>query len=197
MGYIVIAPMGDKLKELFRGVKEFPTERVILVCTKALLKKAHRAVKEFKKFDIAVNIFPIEGNIWEEMFCAIGKIARNEQGKDVIVNIGPADRISSCAATCAAYVNGLRVFDMAKEGPILFPILKFSYYKTLSDKKIKLLGIISQKDCCASLEELAKRTKMSLPLVSYHVNGNLRSDGLKGLGLVETAEKEGKVAITL
>ena len=51
--------------------------------------------------------------------------------------------------------------------------------------------------CCASLDELSKKTKMSLPLVSYHINGNLKSEGLKELGLVETSGKKRKVEINL
>lgn len=52
-------------------------------------------------------------------------------------------------------------------------------------------------ECCASFEELSKRTKMSLPLVSYHINGTPKSEGLKKLGLVEVKEIGGKSAINL
>jgi len=38
---------------------------------------------------------------------------------------------------------------------------------------------------------------MSLPLISYHVNGNLKSEGLKELGLVETKEIKGRVEVEL
>jgi hypothetical protein len=38
---------------------------------------------------------------------------------------------------------------------------------------------------------------MSLSLVSYHINGNLKSDGLKQLGLVDTLEKNGRVQVQL
>ncbi len=38
---------------------------------------------------------------------------------------------------------------------------------------------------------------MSLPLVSYHVNGNLKSQGLKELGLVNTENRDGRTSITL
>jgi len=63
---------------------------------------------------------------------------------------------------------------------------------------MKILGILAtDKTCCKSLEELARRARMSLPLISYHVNGNLKSEGLIDLGLVETTELGGKTAITL
>ena len=38
---------------------------------------------------------------------------------------------------------------------------------------------------------------MSLPLVSYHIHGNRKSEGLKELGLVETKEVKGRVEVTI
>lgn len=197
MAYVVIAPVGNDLKPLFRGIKEFQTERVILLTPVGKEKPAQQAVKDLKQFDIPVQIYKIKGNVWEEMFQAVGEIVKQEKDKQLIVNVATGDRLGRCAATSAAFVNGLKAFDMMPDGPMLLPILKFSYYKMLSDKKLKLLEIVSQDDCCASLDELARRTKMSLPLVSYHVNGNLRSEGLKDLGLVQTTEDKGKTAIAL
>ncbi|MFQ5620531.1 MAG: winged helix-turn-helix domain-containing protein [Candidatus Nanoarchaeia archaeon] len=197
MGYVVIAPVGDQLNALFKGIKEFHTERVVLICPEGKLKQAQKIVNDLKKFDIPVQIYKIKGNIWEEMFAAVAEITAQEKGKNLIVNVGTGDSMGRCAATSAAFVNGLKAFDVTKDGPMLLPILKFSYYKILSEKKMKLLEILSADDCCASLEELSKRTNMSLPLVSYHVNGNLRSEGLKDLGLVQTTEDKGRVAIAL
>ena len=38
---------------------------------------------------------------------------------------------------------------------------------------------------------------MSLPLISYHINGNLKSEGLRDLGVVSTTEKGGRMAVEL
>ena len=57
--------------------------------------------------------------------------------------------------------------------------------------------MLNKPGCCASLEELSKKTKMSLPLISYHINGNLKSEGLKDMGLVETTESKGRIAVQL
>ena len=46
-------------------------------------------------------------------------------------------------------------------------------------------------------EELSRRTGMSLPLISYHINGTRKADGLKELGLVDTEENKGRVRMTL
>ena len=49
----------------------------------------------------------------------------------------------------------------------------------------KILKLLYEKEaCCSSMEELSRETKMSIPLISYHINGNLKSEGLKTMGLV-------------
>lgn len=194
---VVIAPVGDNLDALYAGVKEFPTERVILVSPKERLDDAKNAKRELEKFRIPVQIKEIHGNIWEESFRAISEIKDIEKDKELIVNVATGDRMTQCAATSAAYVNGIKAFNVDKNGAMLLPVLKFSYYKMLTDKKLEILKVLNNPKCCASLEELSKKTKMSLPLISYHVNGNLKSEGLRDLGLVETSEKKGRVEVKL
>ena len=94
-------------------------------------------------------------------------------------------------------VNGVKAFAVDDGKAVLLPVLKFNYYKLITDRKMKLLKIIYEKDCCSSLETLSKKAGMSLPLISYHINGNLKSEGLKDLGLVETKEKKGRVEVQL
>lgn len=196
MKYVVIAPVSENIDSLFVGIKEFSTSRVILITPKDKLETAKQAKKELEKFQIPAQIKQIEGNLWEEMFRVISEIKKIE--KDIIINVATGDRITRCAATSAAFVNGIKAFDVTPEGLMLLPVLKFNYYKMITDKKMRILRIIhTEEKCCASLEELSKKTKMSLPLISYHINGNLKSEGLKDLGLVKTSEKKGKVAIEL
>ena len=38
---------------------------------------------------------------------------------------------------------------------------------------------------------------MSLPLISYHINGTLKSEGLEKMGLVETVEGKRKIKLGL
>ena len=196
MKYVVVAPVSENIDGLFVGIKEFSTSRVILITPKDKLETAKQAKKDLEKFQIPTQIKQIEGNLWEEMFRVIAEIKKIE--KDIIINVATGDRMTRCAATSAAFVNGIKAFDVTQEGPMLLPVLKFNYYKMITEKKMQMLRIIyTEEKCCASLEELSKKTKMSLPLISYHINGNLKSEGLKDLGLVKTSEKKGKVAIEL
>ena len=127
------------------------------------------------------------------MFQKIAEIKAIEKGKDIIINTATGDKVSTCAATSAAFVNGLKAMSVTDGMPMMLPVLKFSYYNMLTDKKMAILKLLKKPDCCSSLEELSKKTKMSLPLISYHINGNLKSEGLKEMGLVETEEKKGKM----
>lgn len=197
MKNVVIAPVGDNLDALFVGMKEFQTERVILITPEDRMKEAEQVRKDLEKFHIPVQIKEIKGPLMEEMFRIVGEIKNLEKDMNIIVNVATGDRMSTCAALSAAFVNGLKAFGVENGNAMLFPVLKFSYYKQLTDKKMEILQALNNETCCASLEELSKNTKMSLPLISYHVNGNLKSEGLKDLGLVDTMENKGKIEVHL
>jgi len=200
MKHVVIAPVGDHMEDLFVGLREFPTERIILVTDPSKKEEAERSKLDLEKFKIPVQLKMLkeEGHLWEKTFEAIAEIVRTEKDNPILINVSTGDRNTRCAATSAAFVNGIRAFSVENNEAMLLPILKFSYYKILTDKKIGILKTIDENtDCCASLEELSKRTNMSLPLISYHINGTIKSEGLKELGLVETIEKKGKVSVNL
>lgn len=193
---IIIAPVGDNINALFIGIKEFSTEKVYLLTPLEYSKTAKNTAKDLERFGIGSQIVEIKGELWEAMFRKIGEISKAEKG-NVLINTATGDRITTCAATSAAFVHGIKAFSVDKGSAMLLPILKFSYYKLITDKKMKILKMLNQPNCCISLEELAKKNKMSLPLICYHVNGNLKSEGLKEMELVETREINGKVEIKL
>lgn len=199
MKHVIIAPVGDNIEDLFVGIKEFPTERIVLISEIAKAKDAEKAKTDLEKFKIPTQIKYLknDGHVWEQTFEAVAEIAKLEKDNSLLINVSTGDRDTRCAVTSAAFVNGIKAFAVEGSEAMLLPILKFSYYKILTDKKIGILKTINENDCCASLEELSKKTEMSLPLISYHINGTLKSEGLKELGLVETSEKNGKVAVTL
>jgi hypothetical protein len=197
--HIVIAPVGDYMEDLFVGIREFPTERVILIAPKEKMKDAEKARSELDKFKIPCKIMEVRGHPWEETFHAIAEIKKIEgEDANLLINVSTGDRETRCAATSAGFVNGIKAFGVSGNDVLMLPILKFSYYKQLTDKKLSLLKVLfNNPECQSSLDELSKKTKMSLPLISYHINGNLKSEGLKELGLVETTETKGRVTVKL
>ncbi|MDP3917142.1 MAG: DUF6293 family protein [Nanoarchaeota archaeon] len=195
---VVVAPVGENMNALYVGMRDYPASRVILLTSESLTKQAELARKELEKFSIPVRIIKLHGNEWESIFEIISKISINESNNELIINTSSGDRNLQCALTSAAFVNGLKAFAVEKGETMLLPILKFSYYKILTDKKLKILKMLYQdKTCCKSLEELSKKIKMSPPLVSYHINGTYKSEGLKSLGLIDVAENNGKIGLTI
>lgn len=193
----MIAPVGDNTDALFVGIREFPTERVILLAPKNRSKEVERLERDLAKFGIPHQQIEIGVPVWEEIFRAIGEIARTEKGREIIVNTATGDRTTTCAATSAAFVNGLKAISVEGNQAMLLPVLKFSYYKLLTDKKMSVLKLLYRKEAGMTMEELRKTAKMSAPLLSYYVNGNLKSEGLVAMGLAEVAEEGRKVLVRL
>ncbi|MBR9699096.1 hypothetical protein GOV09_01410 [Candidatus Woesearchaeota archaeon] len=193
----IVAPVGDYIEDLYVGIKEFPTEKIILLTPVDRVPIAEEAKANLEKFKIPTQIIQIKGNIWEAIFQEVAKIKKYEKG-EIIINVSTGDRDSRCAATSAAFVNGLKAFGVEGNSTMLLPVLKFSYYKLLTDKKMKILEVLyTASDCCSSLDVLSKKVKMSMPLISYHVNGNLKSEGLKEMELVKTEDVKGRTKISL
>ena len=197
MKQVVIAPVGSNIEALFVGLKEIQTERVILISPQDKLDVAEKTKKDLEQFKIPTQVVTIKGNIWEALFKKVAEIKKIEGDENIIINVATGDPNTRCAATSAAFVNGLKAFSVDHNEVMLLPALKFSYYKLLTQKKLQLLEFLNEKDCCSSLEELSKKATMSLPLVSYHIHGNRKSEGLKELGLVETKEVKGRVEVTI
>jgi DNA-binding transcriptional ArsR family regulator len=198
MKYNIIALVGEHMEHLFAGIREFPTEQIVLISQAKEVDKAEKIRSDLKKFNIPLRVFEIEGNIWFECFRAVAEIKRFADEEKLLINVATSDCALSCALTSAAFVNGIRAFTVQNGEVVFLPVLKFSYYKMLTDRKIDILKVLFKlPECCSSLEQLGRELKMSLPLVSYHINGTLKADGLKKLGLVETNEKKGRVEVKL
>ena len=196
MKYSVVAPVAEHIDNLYLGLKDFQAQRVYLITGVDHLNTAEKAKIKLESDGVMVIIRQIEGNIWESLFEEISKISETEKGENILVNTSSGNEHLQCAATSAAFVNGLKAISIGMGKAMILPVLKFNYYKILTDKKMDLLKEL-ERGACNSLEELGNKVKMSLPLVSYHVNGNLKSEGLKQLGVVDTREEGGRIHIEL
>ncbi|MDA1197000.1 MAG: winged helix-turn-helix domain-containing protein [Nanoarchaeota archaeon] len=196
MGYKVIAPVGDNLKALFVGIKEFPTEMVYLIAPKANNKEAHELAAKLDEFTIKSKILEIDGNIMDGMFRIFGDICSLHDEDDLIVNVATGDRISTCAALSAAFANGLKAFGVMDDMAMMLPIMKLSYYNELSENKLKILKHLSSDDF-TSLKQLSEKVSMSISLLSYHINGNYKYKGLKQFRLVELKGEHNNLYIKL
>ena len=187
MGHVVIAPVGDNLKALFIGIKEFSTERVILLSPKENLREAHSLARKLEEFTIHVEIQELGPNLMGGMFAAFGEVCSRFSEEQLLVNVATGDRLSTCAALSAAYANGLRAFGVMGEHTMLLPIMKLSYYDHLSESKFRILQALREE--WEELGPLAAKLKISSSLLHYHIQGSSRYRGLKEMRLVEAQER--------
>ena len=198
MKHVVIATFEGDASAIFAGVKEFPTEKIILLTSHDYLKDAGQTQKDLDKFKIETEIVEIENpNSLEEIFSTVSHIKAKEREKHVIMNLSDSSGIMGCAALSAAFVNGLKAFEIMNDELVMFPILKFSYYDLLSDKKLLMLKTLYAKKKIDSLEQLGKTVNLGPSLINYHVYGNEKNPGLKELGLIEINRVKGKIAVEL
>lgn len=199
MKFTIIALAGENNDGLFISIKEFSTENIILLAREKNLDHANAVKKDLERFNIPVRIKELKEDIWMSAFKEIADInSEHGDNNNLLLNVATDDCILGSALTSAAFVNGIKAFTVVENEIVFLPVLKFSYYKMLTDKKMEILKLLHDNEkCCSSLEMLSKNLKMSLPLVSYHINGTLKSDGLKKLGLVETIDHKGRIEVKL
>lgn len=193
----ILGPDNDALDVLYRGMKGFGIDKVIVIAAKEFEYKAQEAKKDLEKFRIPVDIYKIKDHKhMEQVFDVIRQIKEIEKEKNLMINVD-TDYMSSCLALSSAFVNGIQAIGMMDEEVIAYPIMKFSYYNALSDKKTTLLNLIFEKGQYNSFEELSKDTGMSLPLVTYHIKGTHNKPGLEEMGLVSAEKINGKIKVRL
>ena len=199
MKYNIIAPLGEDLESIYAVVREFPTEKIYLLSTGKHREKLDELKGVADKLKIAIQVIDIKGGLLEGMFKIFAQMKTAVDQDSLLVNVSSGDNLVNCAALSASYVNGLKAMAVMDDKLMMLPVLKFSYYRLLPARKLAILKFLKdQPDCCTSLEDLATRTRMSLPLVSYHVNGNAKAEGLITMGLAEThVGPRGKTKVTL
>lgn len=198
---IIVAPINSESEGemLYPLVREFPTERMMLLTSPDGIVKAEDFQKELGRLGIPVSIVrvPPSGNPWEDYFTMVSEVLDGQEKDDIVINISSADRISQCALTNAAHVNGMRAVAIINNEVMMLPILKLSYSNMLSPKKVRILKELHKSGCRNSLEELSRSAGMSLQLLSYHINGSKKSKGLSELELVDTKEEKGRTRVCL
>ncbi len=196
MGYKVIAPVGDNLKALFIGIKEFPTEMVFLLTPSENMRKAKKLARKLDDFTIKSKIIELRDNNLEEMFRIFGELCASNNPDEIIVNVATGDRMTTCSALSASFANGLKAFGVDNDRTMLLPIMKLSYYNELNENKLKILKALSVEGYTA-LKDLNNELGMSISLLSYHINGNYKYKGLKEFRLVSTRERNNKLYVKL
>ncbi len=77
-----------------------------------------------------------------------------------------------------------------KEGFLFAPIV-------LSKNRAKLMNYLLMQKSSPNLTRLSKDLKMSIALLSYHVNGAKNNIGLKDMGLIKVDKKGKEIFLSL
>ena len=193
----IIGEDDDAGDVLFKGFKKFLPEKVILLVKEGFRNKGIQIKSDLEKFGVESETRIASSNMqMEEVFLEVKKISEIYRDFNIVINVD-TDYYTSCLALSSAFVNGIIAIGILKDELIVYPIMKFSYYHALNEKKMNLLKLINEKGKVESMEKLSKLSSMSLPLIAYHLKGNRDSQGLVEMNLVETSRENGSLALSL
>lgn len=196
-----VAILGGSEDAVLVGIKNFPTHKLVLVSPKdsaeATQKLAERLTGTLK---LDVDVQEVKDGTIPTMLEAVANIVNKESAfEDVIINVGSAGKHLTCAGVTAAFVHGIKAFDVMGDQPMMLPVLKMSFTDIVSGPKMEILQALEKAGgMTQSLEELGKIANFGKPLLSYHIRGSDESRGLEDIGLVEVKQlKQGRLEVKL
>jgi DNA-binding transcriptional ArsR family regulator len=197
-----IAILGGNEDAVFVGLRNFAAHKLALVATTATKNQADQlAGKLSDTLKLAIEIVEVKDESVQAMLDTIGQIVNRETSsfQDFVVNVGAASKHLTCAGVTAAFVHGIKAFDVIGERLEILPIMKFSYTQAVTEPKLAILRAIEGSGGdVESLEKLSAIAKYGKPLLSYHIRGSPDSKGLEELGLVEVERgKRGRLRVKL
>jgi len=173
------------------GIRNFPIHELALICLDSDKHRADKFSREIEKtlgIPVTVNTVIFE-NVIRDTIERVHEIL-NLHGKvfqQVLINVSCGEKLISCAALSAAFINGIMAFGVDKTGRLVpMPVIKLSYTEIISEAKVKILRALDDLgDIVEGLDQLEQGSGFGKPLLSYHIQGSEESKGLVGLGLVE------------
>jgi DNA-binding transcriptional ArsR family regulator len=150
---------------------------------------------------LAVEVIQINDPSVLTILDAIGQILRRESEnfQEIIVNVGSANKHLTCGGVTAAFVYGIKAFDVMGDQPLILPVMKFAYAQAIAYPKMQILYAIEKSGGdVESLEKLSALSNYGKPLLSYHIRGSEQGQGLEDLGLVDIERgKRGRLRVRL
>jgi hypothetical protein len=197
-----IAVLGGSDDAVLVGLRNFPAHKLTLLSPSESLSQAEQLSRNLTEtLKLIVEIKQLKDTAIATMLEAVGEIIRTESEnfQDFLINVGSAGRPQTCAGVTAAFVHGIKAFDVMSEQPIVLPVMKFSYAEAVTGPKMEILRAIERSGGdVESLEKLSALSNYGKPLLSYHIRGSKMGRGLEDLGLVEIERgKRGRLRVKL
>jgi len=197
-----LALLGDNDNAVLVGLRNFPAHKVVLLTPHEFTGHAELlAEKLTSTLRLPVESISLEDSSISTILEQISKILKKESGafQDFIINVGSANKQLTCAGVTAAFIHGIKTFDVNGEQPVILPVMNFSYGQIVTQPKMEILRAIEKSGGdVESLEKLSELSNFGKPLLSYHIRGSGDGGGLEDLGLVELErEKRGRLRVKL
>ncbi len=196
-----LATVGDDSDPIMVGVREYPVAKLTLLHTKNFERQARDVQRKLSVLKLPVELVPIGNNVLIDTLRTVTRIVQEQRPKydEVMINVSSGDKMLSCAALSAAFVNGIKAIGVENDTCFALPVLKFSYAELISEPKIRILRALDKNGGEAgSLQELVEASTVDKSLLSYHVRGGRDSKGLEELGLIEVDRAhQGRLVIRL
>jgi len=196
-----MAILGGNEEAVFVGLRNFPAHKLALITTTDTKDQAEQlAGKLTDTLRLVVNIVPIQDYSIQTMLDTIGQLVKREtEFQEFLINVGSASKHLTCAGVTAAFVHGIKAFDVVGDHPEVLPVMRYGYIETVTEAKLEILRAIERSGGdVESLEKLSEITNYGKPLLSYHIRGSRDSKGLESLGLVEVERgKRGRLHVRL
>lgn len=197
-----IALLGGNEDAVFVGLRNFPAHKVALLTLSESKSQADLLAEKLTgTLRLSVEVIQVKDESISTMLEAVGQILKKESGNfhDFLLNVGSASKHLTSAGVTAAFVHGMKAFDVIGEQPMTLPIMQFSYTQAISKPKMEiLLAIEKSGGDVESLEKLSQLASYGKPLLSYHIRGSKEGQGLADLGLVEVERgKRGRLRVKL
>jgi DNA-binding MarR family transcriptional regulator len=197
-----IAVLGDNENAVLVGLRNFPAHKLTLISSNDFLDQANQLSSKLREtLKLDVNVVQVKDSAIPTVLQVVGQVVREESSafQDFLINVGSASRHLTCGGVTAAFVHGIKAFDVIGDQPVVLPVMKFSYTQAVTEPKMEILRAIEKSGGdVESLEKLSEISSFGKPLLSYHIRGSEDGDGLEKLGLVEIERgKRGRLRVRL
>lgn len=199
---VQIAILGGNSEAVLIGLRSFPAHKLVLLSTiEASAQSQALSTQLTETLKLLVTSTQLDDSSVQTMLDAIGQVITSEKEafQNFLINVGSAEKRLACNGVTAAFVYGIKAFDVVGDQPEPFPVMAISYTEAVTSPKMEILRAIQRSGgSVESLEVLRSIMNYGKPLLSYHIRGSQDSRGLESLGLVETERgRRGRLSVKL
>ncbi len=184
----MIATVGPDIDPVLVGVRDYPVRKLVLLHTPAYTAEAQEISAKVTPLRIMVELREIDqANVLMDTLRKVSEIIADDglAFSDVILNVSSGEKMHTCSALSAAFVNGIPAIGVDGDSPFALPVLKFSYKEVISEAKFRVLEALAAMDgVVESLSDLSRESGIEKSLLSYHLRTTREGKGLEDMGLV-------------